>query len=179
MCWKFCFVLGVAGRIWCHGASCWLIIWSLRKCELHWAWTAARSASQALPPSPKTPWSTSWVWTSQFWRCTAWVKALAPTPSPLMKHSALQGQWWSIIVRFYTFLFTIHATWLSEDHKFKSTKIWLNLLITTTTTISVIYERDKQNNHFGLEKIWKITIPNDIIFWGVKTFFLLPTYKCN
>lgn len=88
---KYWFILCVTDRIRCRGASCWLIIWSSRRCMLLWAWTAAEYAALELHRLPKTLWITSWAWTSLWKRCMAWVKAVALTPSPSM-NTASQGR---------------------------------------------------------------------------------------
>lgn len=90
----------VTGRIRYPGASCWLTIWSSRRCVLFWAWIAARFALQVPHQSPKTLWSISWASTCLWWNYTAWVKAQVHTPSPPPAITASQGQQhtWDVVI---------------------------------------------------------------------------------
>lgn len=82
----------VAESLRCRGATPWPTVWCLRRCALRSVWTAARRASLARRPSPKTRWTTSWASTCPSWRSTAWVKAPVRTPSPATWSTASRGQ---------------------------------------------------------------------------------------
>lgn len=105
------------GRMQCPGALRWPTAWFSKRSVLHWVWTAAKYVLQEQRPSPKILWSTSWAWTSLWWRFTAWVKARAHTPSPWIMLTDLQGQQHKLKLLTFIIHPSSHAISIQQSNK--------------------------------------------------------------